>query len=411
MTKHVRMFLAVTVAVGLALSWGGCSKKPEPAAPGKEGAVPAAPAGTAAGQKAPAGEPYKIGAIFSVTGPASFLGDPEKKTAQMIVDTVNRKGGVNGHPVELIVYDDAGEETTAVMHMKKLVESDRVLAVAGPSLSGTTLAVIPIAEESQIPLVSCAASILITRPVKKWVFQTPQTDVMAVEKILEHLKARAYTKIGIITVSNGYGKSGKAALEEILPANGFQIVANEVYNPNPPDLRVQIENLKAAAPQAVICWDTNPGPATLAKNMQEMGVKIPLIMSHGVASKKFIELAGSAADGIVLPAGKLIVAAQLPDSDPQKAALLEYSAAYKAAYHEPESTFGGHGWDAIQQIILALESAGPDRTKIRDALEEQKDFKGVGGVFKHTENDHNGLSKDAFALVVVRNGDWQLLAE
>lgn len=417
MTKGTRCFLTLALAILFALS-PACSKKQEPVpaatapeAAGEAKPAAAAPEAPAAPAPAAAEGALKIGAIFSVTGPASFLGDPEKKTAQMLVDEVNKKGGINGRLVELIVYDDAGEETTAVMHMKKLVESDRVLAVAGPSLSGTTLAVIPIAEESQVPLVSCAASILITRPVKKWVFQTPQTDVMAVEKIIEHLKKQTITKVGIITVSNGFGKSGKAALEEILPANEVQIVANEVYNPNPPDLRVQITNLVAAAPQAVICWDTNPGPATLAKNMQEMGVKTPLIMSHGVASKKFVELAGAAAEGIVLPAGKLIVAAQLPDSDAQKAALLEYSTAYKAAYNEPESTFGGHGWDAIRQILLALEEAGPDRAKIRDALERQKGLNGIGGVFMRTENDHNGLSKDAFALVTIENGDWKMLAD
>ena len=407
MSRGTRSFLVLTLVFLFALS-PACSKKQEPAAPAKVAA-----AGKAAPAPAPAqvGGAYKIGAIFSVTGPASFLGDPEKKTAQMLVDAVNKKGGINGHLIELVVYDDAGEETTAVMNMKKLVESDQVLAVAGPSLSGTTLAVIKIAEESQVPLVSCAASVLITKPVKKWVFQTPQTDVMAVERIVAHLQQKGLTKVGIITVSNGFGKSGKAALEEILPANGITIAANEVYNPSPPDLRVQITNLEAAAPQAIICWDTNPGPATLAKNLQEMGVKIPLIMSHGVASKKFIELAGSAAEGIVLPAGKLIVASQLPDGDPQKAALLEYTSSYQAAYNEPVSTFGGHGWDALKQILEALQTAGPDRAKIRDALERQQEFKGIGGVFRRTENDHNGLNKDAFSLVTIENGDWKMLGD
>lgn len=361
-------------------------------------------------EAAPA-EPLKIGALFSVTGPASFLGDPEKKTAEMLVREVNRQGGINGRPVELIVYDTMGEETTAVMHMRKLVDRDRVLAVAGPSNSGPTLAVVSIAEESEVPLVSAAASVRISQPVKKWVFQTPQTDVMAVEKIVEYLKMMGYDRVGIITVSSGYGKSGKEALEKILPENGIQIVANEGYNPKPPDLKAQIKNLEAAKPQAVICWDTNPGPATLARNMQEMGVQIPLIMSHGVASKRFIELAGSAAEGIVLPAGKLIVAGQLPDDDPQKAILVQYTQEYESAFNEPVSTFGGHGWDAIQQILAAIREAGADRAAIRDALESQKDFKGIGGVFNRSPEDHNGLTKDAFVLVRIQDGDWKLVTQ
>lgn len=355
-------------------------------------------------------EPYKIGAIFSVTGPASFLGDPEKKTAEMLVEAINKKGGIDGHPVELIVYDTTGEETATVMHMKKLIEKDNVLAVAGPSRSGCTFAVIPIAEESEVPLVSCAASERISKPVKKWVFQTPQTDVMAVEKIVEYLKKMNLLKVAIITVSNGFGKSGKAALEKILPANGIEIVGNEVYNPKPADLKAQIKNLEASKPQAIICWGTNPGPATLARNLKEMGVKLPLIMSHGVASKKFIQLAGPAAEGIILPAGKLLVAMQLPDSDPQKKALLEYTEMYESTYNEPVSTFGGHGWDAIQQIALAIDEAGvPDRAKIRDALEKQKNLEGIGGVFMRDANDHNGLNKNAFALVIIESGDWKMI--
>ena len=356
-------------------------------------------------------DPYKIGAIFSVTGPASFLGDPEKKTAEMIVDEINKEGGIDGHLVELIVYDTTGEETATVMHMRKLVDKDQVLAVAGPSRSGSSLAIANIAEESEVPLISCAASVRISQPVKKWVFQTPQTDVMAVEKIVEYLKAKNFSKVGLISVSNGFGKSGKAALEQILPENDIQIVANEVYNPKPAGLQAQIKNLEAANPQAVICWGTNPGPATLTRNMREMGVKTPLIMSHGVASKKFIELSGTAAEGVVLPAGRLLVAGQLLGTNPQKPLLLEYTEEYEAAYNEPVSAFGGHGWDALQQILLAISEAGPDRAKIRDALENQAGFKGIGGVFNRSAEDHNGLNKDAFALVEIRNGDWKLISD
>ncbi len=356
-------------------------------------------------------DPYKIGAIFSVTGPASFLGDPEKKTAEMIVDEINKEGGIDGHLVELIVYDTTGEETATVMHMRKLVDKDQVLAVAGPSRSGSSLAIANIAEESEVPLISCAASVRISQPVKKWVFQTPQTDVMAVEKIVEYLKAKNFSKVGLISVSNGFGKSGKAALEQILPENDIQIVANEVYNPKPAGLQAQIKNLEAANPQAVICWGTNPGPATLTRNMREMGVKTPLIMSHGVASKKFIELSGTAAEGVVLPAGRLLVAGQLLGTNPQKPLLLEYTEEYEAAYNEPVSAFGGHGWDALQQILLAISEAGPDRAKIRDALENQTGFKGIGGVFNRSAEDHNGLNKDAFALVEIRNGDWKLISD
>jgi branched-chain amino acid transport system substrate-binding protein len=405
MRRNATFFL-VLAAVMLLVVTLGCKKQEEPVMEEvveEEVAIEETPEA--------AKDPYKIGAIFSVTGPASFLGDPEKKTAEMIVDEINKEGGIDGHLVELIVYDTTGEETATVMHMRKLVDKDKVLAVAGPSRSGSSLAIANIAEESEVPLISCAASVRISQPVKKWVFQTPQTDVMAVEKIVEYLKAKNFSKVGLISVSNGFGKSGKAALEQILPENDVQIVANEVYNPKPAGLQAQIKNLEAANPQAVICWGTNPGPATLTRNMREMGVKTPLIMSHGVASKKFIELSGTAAEGVVLPAGKLLVAGQLLGTDPQKPLLLEYTEEYEAAYNEPVSAFGGHGWDALQQILLAISEAGPDRAKIRDALENQTGFKGIGGVFNRSAEDHNGLNKDAFALVEIKNGDWKLISD
>jgi len=397
---HLLMAALLLIAVN-----PGCKKQEEPAMKmlEEEAVLQAEPA--------VAGEPYKVGALFSVTGPASFLGAPEKKTAEMIVEEINKEGGINGHPVELIVYDTAGDETTTVMHMKKLVDKDRVLAVAGPSNSGPTLAVVDIAEESEVPLVSCAASVRITQPVKKWVFQTPQTDVMAVEKIVEYLKNRNFTRVGILTASTEFGKSGKAALERILPENGIRIALNKVCGPKPENLKPLINNLEAADPQVIICWGTHPGPATLVRNMHELGVKTPLIMSHGVASKKFIELAGSTAEGIVLPASKLLVAGQLPGTDPQKPLLMEYTEEYESTFNEPVSTFGGHGWDAVQQILLAIEEAGPDRAGIRDALERQTKFRGIGGVFRRSAEDHNGLNKDAFVLVEIKDGGWKLIAD
>ena len=172
----------------------------------------------------------------------------------------------------------------------------------------------------------------------------------------------------------------------------------------------QLTRIRAKHPDAVICWGTNPGPAIVAKNMRQLGMKQQLFMSHGVASKRFIALAGAAAEGIILPAGKILVAKQLPDTDPQKKVILEYIAKYKARYGEEPSAFGGHAYDAFTLLSKALKEAGADRAKIRDALENLKGVVGIHGIFNMSPKDHNGLDeKEAFVLVRIHNGDWELI--
>ena len=361
-------------------------------------------------QKDTAKAPIKIGGLFSITGPNSFLGEPERNSMQLLAEQINAKGGINGRPLELVIYDDEGDEAKAVLNASKLIEKDQVLAIVGPSLTGTTMAVIPIVEKAQVPLISCAAGVKITTPVKKWVFKTPQTDVMAVAKLYEFMKRQGIRKIAVLSVSNAYGDSGREQLLEQASGAGLQVVADEKFGASDADMTPQLTKLRGLNPEAIVCWGTNPGPAVVAKNMQQLGLKIPLYQSHGIASKKFIELAGPAADGIVLPTGKILVAKSLPDNDPQKPVLLKYIADYEAKYKSAVSGFGGYAWEGLDMIILALQKAGADRAKLRDEIEKVNGYVGISGIFRLSPQDHNGLSKDeAFVMVRIINGDWQIL--
>jgi branched-chain amino acid transport system substrate-binding protein len=268
----------------------------------------------------------------------------------------------------------------------------------------------PIVEKAQVPLISCAASVKITTPVKSWVFKTPQTDVMAVAKIYDYIKGQGVKKIAILTVSNAFGDSGRQQLLEQSADYGYEIVADESFGPQDTDMTPQLTKIRALKPQAIICWGTNPGPAVIAKNMRQLGIKIPLYQSHGVASKKFIELAGEAADGIILPTGKILVAGDLADSDPQKQILQKYIADYEAKYKVAVSGFGGYVWDGLQILAQALEKAGDDRAKIRDEVEKIDGYVGISGIFRFSPQDHNGLDKDeAFVMVKIAEGDWQII--
>jgi branched-chain amino acid transport system substrate-binding protein len=361
-------------------------------------------------QKDAAKAAYKIGGLFSITGPNSFLGEPERNSMQLLAEQINAKGGINGRPLELVIYDDEGDESKAVLNANKLIEKDQVLAIVGPSLTGTTMAVIPIVEKAQVPLISCAAGVKITTPVKKWVFKTPQTDVMAVAKIYEFMKRQGVRKIALLTVSNAFGDSGREQLLEQASGAGLQIVADEKFGASDADMTPQLTKIRGLSPDAIVCWGTNPGPAVVAKNMQQLGLKIPLYQSHGVASKKFIELAGTAADGIILPTGKILIAKSLPDNDPQKPVLLKYIADYETKYKSAVSGFGGYAWEGLQMVALGLEKVGADRAKIRDEIEKVNGYVGISGIFRLSPQDHNGLSKDeAFVMVRIVNGDWQIL--
>ncbi len=361
---------------------------------------------------AAAAEPIRIGAVVSATGPASFLGEPEKNTLQMQADAINAAGGLLGRPVEVIILDDETDVNKAVLATDRLLKKDNVVAVVGPTVSGNSLAVAPKFVAAKVPMVSCAAAEKIVKPVSPWVFKTAQSDRLAVARILGHAKKQGYKKLAILTVSDGYGQAGREVLKEMIPAGGFELTADEVYGPKDTDMTAQLTKIKGAAPDAVVCWGTNPGPAVVAKNRVQLGMKTPLYMSHGVASKKFIELAGDAAEGLLLPAGKLTVAEQLPAGDPQKEPLLAYAKAYEERFKVPASAFGGYAYDGLMLVARAI-AAGNDASPvaIRDNLEKIQDFPGISGVFRFSAEDHNGLDETAFVMVTITGGDFKLLAD
>jgi branched-chain amino acid transport system substrate-binding protein len=365
--------------------------------------------------EAQAAEAYKVGAVFSVTGRASFLGDPEKKTVLMLQEEINKKGGINGHPLELVIYDDEGDATKCALAVRKLITRDEVCAIIGPSLSGLSLAVVPEAEKHKIPLVSCAASYkIVTKDLETgeqwpWVFKTPQSDSMAVEAIYTHMKKQGISKIAIMSVTSGFGASGRSELLRLADQFGMTIMADEKYGPKDTDMTAQLTKIKGLAPQAIVNWSIGPTQVVVMRNWKELGMtNITFYQSHGFGSRKNIELAAGSAEGVYCPLGACNIAEVLPNDHPQKRVTMGYLRAYTAKYSEPLSSFGGHGWDALSMLAKALKAVGPDKAKIRDYLENLTGFVGQHGIFNFSPKDHNGLTKEAFQMVVVKHGDWAL---
>jgi len=355
----------------------------------------------------------KVGAILAVTGPASFLGAPEAKTLEMLVEDINAKGGINGNKVELVIKDSGASPEKAVSFAKQLIEEEKVFAILGPSTSGETMAIKNIAEEGKTILLSCAAAEVIVNPVAKYVFKTPQKDSYAVIKIFQQMKKMGITRIGVLSSNTGFGKAGKEQIEKLAPEHGIQIVVNEVYDKSATDLTAEVTKLKAAGIQAIVNWSIEPAQAIVIKNARQIGMTVPIFQSHGFGNINYVKAAGPAAEGVIFPAGRLLVADALSDKNPQKALLLSYKKAYETKYKEDVSTFGGHAYDAMIILARGLKDAGPnaDKEKVRTAIENIKGLVGTAGIFTLSPADHNGLDLDAFAMLTVKDGKFTVLEQ
>lgn len=360
-----------------------------------------------------AAEPIRIGSVLSITGAASYIGDPEAKTLKLYVDQINAAGGVLGRPLELVTYDDASDANKARTLTTRLAERDEVAVVIGGSTTGTTMAMIPVLEGAQIPFMSLAGSVNIVEPVRRYVFKSPHTDRMGCEKVFADMKKRQITKIALIAGTDGFGTSMREQCLKVVGNYGIQILIDQTYGAQDTDMTPQLTKIKGT-PGVQAIFNTGAsgqGPAVLTRNYGQLGMKnIPLYQNPGVASKSYIELSGPAAEGVRLPAAALLVAAKLPASDPQKPVVTGYTAAYEKASGQPVSTFGGGAYDGLMMVVDAIKKANSaEPKKIREALEQTKGFVGTAGLVNMSDKDHLGLTVDAFRLVEVKGGDWNLV--
>jgi branched-chain amino acid transport system substrate-binding protein len=328
----------------------------------------------------------------------------------MYVAEINAKGGINDQQVKLFVYDDGGDPNQARTFGTRAIEQDQVDALLAGSTTATTMAIIPLAEDAQVPLINFAGAVQAVSPVKKWNFKTPHTDLMACEKIFDDLKKRNLTKVGLISGTDAFGKSMRDQCMTVTGKYGIEVLHEETYGPRDSDMTPQLTNIKnKAGLQAVINPGFGQGPAVVTRNYKQLAIALPFYQSHGVASKQFIELAGPAAEGVRLPAAALLVANKLPDNDPQKKVVVDYTKTYEAKTGQPVSTFGGHMYDGLMILVEAMQRAkSADKAKVRDEIEKTKGFVGTGGVVNMSPSDHLGLDLSAFRMLEIRNGDWTL---
>jgi branched-chain amino acid transport system substrate-binding protein len=373
----------------------------------------------AAAEKEPAKnkEPIKIGALFALSGPAAAIGMPTKLVAEMAVAKINKDGGINGRPLELVIGDTESDAAKAATIAKKFIFQDKVAAIIGPTRTDSGMAVKKIVEEAGMPtFMTVGGDPVIMGGEKlgsfKYVFKSPQRSSIAVKRLFSYLKNKDIKTIGLITATDGFGKDGMQWLEKLAPEYGFEIVAKESFGPQDTDMTAQLTKIKNAKPQAIICWTIGPAGAIVAKNKAQLGIDIPLFQCHGLPDPKYIELAGKAAEGDRMPSTKLMAVNELPDTDPQKPVIKEFIHLYKDVYHYdkqfPINTHSGYAWDAIMIVAGAMKKAGTDPAKLRDAIEQTKGYVGVSGIYTITPEDHNGLGEDSMVIVQVKDGKFVL---
>ena len=346
----------------------------------------------------------RIGAILAVTGPNANLGTPEARTLQMLADQANAAGGISGRKVQIIVKDSQGSAERAVSFAKQLIEEEDVLAIIGPSTTGESMKLKGLCDDSEVILLSCAAGETIVNPVARWVFKVAPMDRFAAQMIFSTMKKMGISRIGALCSNSGFGQGGKAQLLKLAPEAGITVAIAEDYDKDATDLTGVLTKIRGQYVQAVVNWSTEPAQSIVLKNIRQMGFDVPVFQSHGFGNLAYAAAAGKAAEGTLFPCGRILVADALPASNPQKAVLAAYKAAYVTRYAEEPSTFGGHAWDSFTLLADAVRHVGTDRGKVRDYLESVKGFVGTAGIFNFSASDHNGLSMDAFEMLTVKDG-------
>jgi len=360
--------------------------------------------------------PIKIGAVLDLTGAGKSLADPEKVALEYLTKQVNDDGGIKGRKIELIVRDNGSDDARSRQIANELINQDKVDIILGATRTATSLPIADLADQRKVPMISLAAGISIIqtkdKKMRPYVFKSAQNDSVVVEKMVANMVAKGYKTMALYKDATAYGAATPALFREIGAAKGVKVVATEEFDPRgQTEYNSSLLRLKNARADVLVIWGIPPSAGTIQAAVKNLAITTPVMQSHGIGNKAFFDAAGAAANGMQAALGRIVVADQLPDSDPQKKTVQTFVADYKAASGgDAPSTFAGHAYDAFQLAVQAFEKVGTDKEKVRDALEEAE-LAGVSGQFKMSPDDHAGLGPDALVIVTAQDGAWRLEAE
>ncbi len=355
----------------------------------------------------------KVGVSISTTGPAASLGIPEKNTVSLF------PAEIAGQKVQYIVLDDASDATQAVKNARKLISEDKVDLLIGSSITPTSLAMLEVAAETETPMISIAGGSRIVEPMdakRRWVFKTTQHDGQMADAITQHMAKIGVKTMGFISFSDAYGDGWWSEAQKMAGARKIKVVANERFARTDTSVTGQVLKLVSANPDAILIAASGTPAALPQKALRERGYRGKIYQTHGVANSDFLRVCGADCEGTFIPAGPMLVAAQLPDANPVKKSALAYVSKYTGAYNKDSlSTFGGHAWDASLLLQEAAKTAVPKakpgtkefRAALRDSLEGIKNLPASHGIFNMTPTNHQGLDGRSQVMVRIEKGTWK----
>lgn len=413
--RYLVLMIVMLLAFGVVLGAAGCGEDEEETTTTEgEATTDTTEEGeeetTTTVSEEPSGEPIKIGAILSLTGPYAGLGQPEQNTIELLQEQVNSNGGVAGRPIDVIIEDDATDAEETAAAASSLIDREEVAALIGATGTGQTMAIRGQVVSAEIPNVSLAGGTVITGDFNEWVFQTPWSNTIVVPFTLEYIEDQGISKIALIADSGGFGQDGVSVIQDFLPDYDLEIVAEETFDPGDSDMSSQLTSIKGSDAEAVVLWSAGSGAATVAQNMQALEMDMPLFGSHGNARQEFIDGAGEAGEGFKFAAGKVLVPEAYGEGSEAYEVATQFIADYEAEYGGPPDTFAGHAYDGLMITVEAMrrldgEFTGPE---LRDEIEATSGFLGIGGTFTYGPDDHNGMTTEDLVMYEIRDGGWVL---
>jgi branched-chain amino acid transport system substrate-binding protein len=360
-----------------------------------------------------AADPVRVGTVLSVSGPAAFLGQDMKDGAQLAVDEINDAGGIGGRKIDWIFYDAQSQAQQAITEARRLLSSDGVdVIVGGGNMSGIALAIAPMAEAAKVPFVSTEGASAIVNPVAdhRWTFKSTVDDYLVLHRAADYFDKKGLRKIALLADTSGFGQGAAEQLKIVAKERNLDAIF-ESFAPSDTDLIPQLSRIRDAGAQVILCWTVTPAGVVFLKQAQQLGFdeKLTLIHSYGFVTGKYMELAGSAAAKLLLLSQKFVVGDQLPDADPVKPKIAVLTESFKRRYNRVPNQFVAQTYDAMYLAKMALQSGGADREKVREALENIREYRSASGIFSFSPEHHSGLAKSNIVLVNWANGRFNLV--
>ncbi len=364
------------------------------------------------GMSAPAycqtAKPYKIGAILPLTGYLSWLGEYMKIGGELKVEMINKAGGVNGRPREWVAYDDQSSPETGTKITQRLISKDEVIALQGTGSVPISAAVSSVANKSKVPVILQSGYQLSDK--ETFSFNNAHKTAYAFARPMMYFQKKGITRVALLMPIGPLGELGSAMANKYAPEYKIEILGEEKFDVKAPDVTTQLAKLRGLKPQAIMAFATGEPAALLARNMAQLGMDIPLVVSHGNANPGFLRLASNTSTMVIVPAGKIMDPQAMSDNDPTKKVIMEFAKAYQEKYGEPANYYAGQQADAVALTAEALRiSKSDDPVKLRDAIESIKGFPGCNGVYNMSPADHQGTALEDMILLTIKDGKWRAL--